>query len=243
MSKLISFIIILLFGVYTFILSVTNGLGFYIHPRYYEFSQFGTYVCLFVGTAGIIYALKTFKFSKAKKELFNIKTYIPFTIFFIILVIGFALPPTTLSSRAASNRSSGDTLVGSRDSLNESIFDVFTKTDTSFTISDWVKEFAVNRNLPSYEGRNVDVTGFIYRDDSLLENEFVVGRFVIRCCIVDATPVGVTVLADDFANYKDDEWVRLQGEFIIEERDGAEVLRIIPSDITIVEQPDSPYIY
>ena len=35
------------------------------------------------------------------------------------------------------------------------------------------------------------LTGFVYKDPTLAKNQFVISRFVITCCIVDATPIGI----------------------------------------------------
>lgn len=241
MTKLLSFTIIFLFGIYTFYLSITSSLGFYIHPRYYEFSQAGAYISIFVGLSGIIITLQKTKFKHLIKDSKNLANFVPFSLFIIILILGFLIPPQTLSSRAASNRASSDSF--GANATQQTIFDSFIRTDETYTISDWIAELYRNPDLKSYSGRKVDIVGFVYRSESLAPNEFLVGRFVIRCCIVDATPIGLIVSLDDAEAYLDNSWVRVRATFEVKEIDGKDSLRLIPELIEEVDQPDSPYIY
>ena len=55
------------------------------------------------------------------------------------------------------------------------------------------------------------LTGFVYKDPTLAKNQFVISRFVITCCIVDATPLGIIVESPDAPNLKADTWVEVEG--------------------------------
>ncbi|MDR3587695.1 MAG: TIGR03943 family protein [Desulfosporosinus sp.] len=55
------------------------------------------------------------------------------------------------------------------------------------------------------------LTGFVYKDPKLAKNQFVITRFVITCCIVDATPIGIMVESPDAPNLKADTWVEVDG--------------------------------
>ncbi|EGW36626.1 TIGR03943 family protein [Desulfosporosinus sp. OT] len=55
------------------------------------------------------------------------------------------------------------------------------------------------------------LTGFVYKDPKLAKNQFVISRFVITCCIVDATPIGIIVESPDAPNLKADNWVEVEG--------------------------------
>lgn len=242
MNKVLGFTIIFLFGAYTFYLSLTGGLDFYIHPRYYEFSQFGTIVCMFVGSAGLISTLQHTKLQSLLKDFSRVSTWTPFIVLIVVLAVGFALPPQALSSRSATNRSSANTLVTDQVE-QDSIFATFQKNDVNFTIADWIGEFSRNPNFSAYEGRQVDVVGFVYRDESVEEDEFLLGRFVIRCCVVDATPVGLTIDAGDEV-YEDNVWLRVQGTFVTQLNDeGGSRLVVVPETIEEVDKPASPYVY
>jgi len=55
------------------------------------------------------------------------------------------------------------------------------------------------------------LSGFVYKDPKLAKNQFVISRFVITCCIVDATPIGIIVESPDAPNLKTDSWVEVEG--------------------------------
>ncbi|SPF56630.1 conserved hypothetical protein [Candidatus Desulfosporosinus infrequens] len=55
------------------------------------------------------------------------------------------------------------------------------------------------------------ITGFVYKDPKLAKNQFVISRFVITCCIVDATPIGIIVESPDALELKADTWVEVEG--------------------------------
>lgn len=55
------------------------------------------------------------------------------------------------------------------------------------------------------------LSGFVYKDPKLAKNQFVISRFVITCCIVDATPIGIIVECPDTLKLKADTWVEVEG--------------------------------
>ncbi|MDR3601318.1 MAG: TIGR03943 family protein [Desulfosporosinus sp.] len=55
------------------------------------------------------------------------------------------------------------------------------------------------------------LTGFVYKDPTLAKNQFVISRFVMTCCIVDATPIGIIVESSDAPNLKADTWIEVDG--------------------------------
>jgi putative membrane protein len=59
--------------------------------------------------------------------------------------------------------------------------------------------------------QNWKLTGFVYKDPKLAKDQFVISRFVITCCIVDATPIGIIVESPDAPKLKADTWVEVTG--------------------------------
>lgn len=55
------------------------------------------------------------------------------------------------------------------------------------------------------------LTGFVYKDPTLAKNQFVISRFVITCCIIDATPIGIIAESPNAADLKADTWVEVEG--------------------------------
>lgn len=98
-------------------------------------------------------------------------------------------------------------------------------------------------------GETVTLYGFVYTDESFPENTVLVSRLFISCCAADASIVGFHVKVENADDFKDDEWICVQGtaEVMKMEYDG--VLYDFPiltdGTITRCEQPkaEEAYIY
>lgn len=69
----------------------------------------------------------------------------------------------------------------------------------------------VDLYLDQFVGKKLELTGFVYRQEEMKDNQFVVGRFSIQCCSADAAPFGVLVEYDRAKNFADDSWVTVTG--------------------------------
>lgn len=248
MKNTVSFLIIFLFGFYGVYLDLVDKLSFYISPRYFTLTVIGAYICVFVGISGIIYTLESskFKLKELKLEESEIKNTLRFlfsnVFLFAVLAIGLLIPPQSLSARMAANRSGqiNNLLIKVEE---ESIIETFAKSDEEYNLEDWIKSLNINPDLKQYEGRKVNVTGFVFHDKKAMpENEFLAARFVIRCCAVDATPAGLFVKTNWKEEFKVDDWVKVKGVFTIEKFEGRDKLIIIPESIEKTSEPNSPYI-
>lgn len=111
-----------------------------------------------------------------------------------------------------------------------------------FTILDWLRLYADTSKKDALEGQKADVTGFVIRDDASTD-EFIVTRFFMRHCIFDAIPIGIVVRWNDTDKLPEDTWVRVQGIFAFDERDGMKVPVLQATKVKRVRQPDIPYLY
>ncbi|WP_179032303.1 TIGR03943 family putative permease subunit [Paenibacillus kribbensis] len=96
----------------------------------------------------------------------------------------------------------------------------------------------------AFEGKKVQVTGFVYKDSSLLDKGlFAVGRFLVMCCTADAMPFGVIVQSHKPPSFDKDTWVTIEGTLHATYKNNAPILEIRSDNITEVAQPESPYVY
>jgi len=100
------------------------------------------------------------------------------------------------------------------------------------------------------------LTGFVYKDPTLAKNQFVISRFVITCCIIDATPIGIIVECLNAPDLKADTWVEVEG--LLQKRviGGADKINsvnnfhetsdgvpcLVVTSYKIVAAPKSPYL-
>lgn len=96
----------------------------------------------------------------------------------------------------------------------------------------------------AFQGKKVQVTGFVYKDDNLPgKGLFAVGRFLVMCCTADAMPFGIIVQSQNPPSFDKDTWVTIEGTLHATQKDNAPVLEIRSDKITTVKQPESPYVY
>jgi uncharacterized repeat protein (TIGR03943 family) len=110
-------------------------------------------------------------------------------------------------------------------------------------ILDWLREFSSIGDPRALDGRDVDVTGFVYRDARNKSDQFWVSRFVVSCCVADAAAIGMLVQTAEAPALPADSWVRVVGKLKAGEFAGELVPLIVAEQITPTEQPDHPYLY
>lgn len=161
----------------------------------------------------------------------------------IVLVWGFVLVPQTLSAQAAAQSSSVlNTLITSDAKVNT--LALFNLDYSKYTIGDWIKTVNLNPDLQKYDGKPVDVVGFVFESDQSTGTDFLVSRFVISCCAVDARPIGLSVASADWKQkWKPGAWVRVVGTFHVISSSEGSTLQIEPTTIEPSVQPKDPYIY
>lgn len=73
----------------------------------------------------------------------------------------------------------------------------------------WIE--ALYENPEKHAGRKVEVTGFVFKDRSFRQNEFVPARLTMACCAADMQPIGLLCRYPDAAKLKKDAWVKVTG--------------------------------
>lgn len=48
----------------------------------------------------------------------------------------------------------------------------------------------VDEQLAQFSGKEVQLTGFIYKDESFAADQAVISRYVVSCCVADASVYG-----------------------------------------------------
>lgn len=241
-------------------LAATDRLGLYIHPRYFWFTV------IMAGIAAVL-VVAAFAFAPVQEteddhgsdpdretehapghrhradapRAGRIRAALAALIVAGAAVALLVLPPTTLTSSTATQRSinsTGSTLGGEAPTL--------VGGDTSqFSVKDWALLLRQNPDAEYFAEQDVAVTGFVTPSPDDPENVFYVARFVVTCCAVDAQPVGVPVYFPDWeASFAADQWVEASGAFAPnEESTSAEPLLLTPDDVTVTEQPEQPYVF
>ncbi|MFO7322050.1 MAG: TIGR03943 family protein [Chloroflexota bacterium] len=119
----------------------------------------------------------------------------------------------------------------------------FTIPPLSRNVLDWLRVFSKVSDYDEVAGEPADVIGFVYREPDFGEDRFMVARFTVSCCVADASAIGVPVIWSGTSELQSDDWVRVQGQFVVEEFRGERVPVLKATSVELVEQPAHPYLY
>ncbi|OCT13898.1 TIGR03943 family protein [Paenibacillus pectinilyticus] len=95
----------------------------------------------------------------------------------------------------------------------------------------------------NFIGKQIELTGFVYREEQMETNQFVVGRFAVSCCSADASPYGVLIDFPTAQNYPKDMWVKVTGTIQNGHYNGNDIFKIAATHIEKIAAPSSPYVY
>lgn len=98
-------------------------------------------------------------------------------------------------------------------------------------------------HMPEYLDKEIIMSGFIFREESYPDNQMVVGRFGISCCVADGGIYGIMVQGMDLDSYKNDMWVEIKGTLNMVDYNGWELPLIEPTEIKEIQTPHEPYVY
>ena len=101
----------------------------------------------------------------------------------------------------------------------------------------------LDQNPEKFVGKKVEILGFIFREHDFDEDQFVIARFGLSCCVADASVFGTLASFPDAMNYGDDKWVILEGTLTTTSYQDWTLPSIVVSGIEVVEQPETPYVY
>ncbi|MEM7331326.1 MAG: TIGR03943 family protein [Chloroflexota bacterium] len=245
--------ITLLIGLGWFLASrlIFGTLNFYIHPRFNGLTL-GTAIILFL--LGVAYWWQ----KVGRKEFADEHDHdhhhdhdyhhghshdIPWSGLFILaipILLGLFVQPRPLGANALDNRELNFSLTAAQGS---NLRDTTIETDGPRNILDWLYDFQRQQDAALFNNREADVVGFVYRDERFGEDQFMVSRFTISCCVADANPIGLIVATDDAPQLTADSWVQVTGKFQVQSFDGQMIPVLIADSITAVDAPSQPYLY
>ena len=160
------------------------------------------------------------------------------------LIALVVLPPATLSTVTVENRALNQAALGDTQAAFASAQNGEEATFLAFTVREWAGILRQTQDPAFFQGKPVDVVGFVVADRDN-PGTFFVTRFVVSCCAVDAQPVGVAVYEPGFEqNFPPESWVRVVGEFVLNpDTSSSHPLVLRPFEILPTEQPRDPYLF
>jgi uncharacterized repeat protein (TIGR03943 family) len=135
-----------------------------------------------------------------------------------------------ISTTAAINAAGGGVSQFEIDPLNRNVLD-------------WLRVFNTVADFDEVNGQPADLIGFVYSEPTFPQDQFMIARFTVSCCVADASAIGVPAAWRETPSLTQGQWVRVQGAFQVGEFRG-DVLPVLQvTSIEPVEQPEHPYLY
>lgn len=101
----------------------------------------------------------------------------------------------------------------------------------------------INMYPEKLKGKKIKIYGFVYRDQTIKKNEFILGRFMVTCCTADSAVAGFLVKSEKAGSFKNDQWLEIVGTLDTEPYDGEEIPVIRLEKSKRIEPLKDPYIY
>lgn len=236
---------------------LSGQLQLLIHPNYFILVQGAGFILVIIGILKLWQWLKTLQGKSRENEQATLQhiTLFPVGVGSSLLVIaalaGFLITPAILNSQVALQRGVSESLPVTRE--QPQAFHASIKPEDR-TLIDWVRTLNVYPEPDAYTGQKARVTGFVVHLPQFPENYFLLTRFVITCCAVDAYPVGLPVKVESAAQYPPDTWLEVEGEMMTDilqvdgqtlqtANTGKRQLVIVANSVTEIPTPADPYSY
>jgi uncharacterized repeat protein (TIGR03943 family) len=158
----------------------------------------------------------------------------------IPLILGLVIPAKPLGAAALSTNGLSTSYSGTGNSSSTEL----TIAPQDRNVLDWIRAFNGTDNLKQFEGQQADIVGFVYRDTRLdSKTQMMVARFAISCCVADASAIGLIVQTPNANSFAQDGWVRVTGQFQIQDFAGQKTPVLVAAKIENTDQPAHPYLY
>jgi uncharacterized repeat protein (TIGR03943 family) len=153
-------------------------------------------------------------------------------------LLGTLVPPAPLDSGALANRDVAMTGLGSPGTTT-----TLTSAPAERDMLDWLQAFDDAPEATALLGQEATLVGFVHREEFLEEDQFMLSRFVIVCCVADAVPVGMIMRWPGAGDLAAGEWVEVHGAFEIVPLDEGGLPVLVAERVTPTEMPYQPYLY
>lgn len=205
-------------------------------------SAFFSQTTTFVYSSYLLSALISFFLFQDSRSQTNINTATSITLLVLTLpvIIGISTPAQPLSSSTLDNRGISLTATFGSEKTSSQNFEVI---EEDRTILDWLKFANSNDDPAVYIGQQANVIGFVYHSEYLNEDQFMITRFVVTCCVADALAIGLPVQTIEGMDLPENTWVHVQGTFDNINIGDETVPLIKAASIEIIAAPEQPYLY
>ncbi|MFS0775322.1 TIGR03943 family protein [Neobacillus sp. 3P2-tot-E-2] len=101
----------------------------------------------------------------------------------------------------------------------------------------------MNMDLDKYKGREINLKGFVYKEDGLEKNQLVLARFLITHCVADAGIIGFISELPDALSLEVNTWIEAKGVLDTTNFNGTDLPIIKITKWKKINEPKEPYLY
>ncbi|BDR63834.1 TIGR03943 family putative permease subunit [Clostridium tetani] len=235
-NELFKFIIMVGFTFYFYYLVLTDKLNLFINPKMVKYIIF----------ASIFFTILTvYQFTK----VFTVKTKksvnISYILMLLTLLIGFYATQTSLNPNVANKKGINNNFSFINSKINKSNTTVKPIVESSnsiiFTDENYFKNlYDIGEDLyKKYKGTKIVIDGFIYKEDTLEKDEFIIARLMMACCAADSQVIGLVCKYPDTLNLKQNTWFKVEG--ILDFKNNVPI--ILVNKLTSIPKPKNLYVY
>lgn len=103
---------------------------------------------------------------------------------------------------------------------------------------------AIDLFMHAFQGKSIEIGGFVYRQPDMSDSQFVVARLAMDCCSADATPYGFLVEWPEGASaLVSDTWVTVKGTIDSSIYNDMRIVTLQATAVEPMETPATPYVY
>lgn len=143
------------------------------------------------------------------------------------------------SSQSSDSSSPGQADTDQREEGLQLKGDTVVLSDNNFV--QWLQE--IYDNEEKYEGKKIQVIGFVFKSREFTENEFVPARLMMACCTADLQPIGFLCRYYKASKLKNDTWLKVTGNIKVIDYKGQKTPVIIADKVENTAKPESEYVY
>lgn len=156
------------------------------------------------------------------------------------VVMGLVIPARPLGSFAVDQQTATDS---SNALWQPSTSFAFDAGNVTWDIHQLTRIAASDPSLRDFDGQRASLLGFVYRRPTTPADQFLVSRFVVRCCTADAVAASFPVHYGRSSELTRDTWVQVDGQIHLVGSANAATPVLEADSVQIVPQPSQPYLY
>ncbi|MFB5196913.1 TIGR03943 family protein [Neobacillus sp. KR4-4] len=100
----------------------------------------------------------------------------------------------------------------------------------------------IQDNLNALIGKTITTKGFVYREKEFMQNQIIVARFGITCCVADASVYGM-MAKGEVAVLPKDKWVQVTGKIEQTQFNGETIPVLKIDQLSKISAPQQPYVF